>query len=376
MENINAPAFGALNKTQDYRDIPFSAAVTKEIEIPDSYKPPYLKGVFDIPNQKQIGSCGGHAVGKYSKIQDFLEKGTNPDISYRWIYAHAWQRNFKNSGYSGEGSNSRDLMWVLKNIGVGLASDFLNNDDITHAQYVDISGILPAAYDRAKAYCSGGYAYVDWTNSDELKKAIIKTGGVLIAVNVGNEWWTPSYQKQDIDPVRIPKQVISGHFIVLDSWDTTLMGDTTFSGLVFGFPNSWGPEWADGGRNEMVYESYLPFIKDAVCMTDIPNDWVQKLKDTPSFSNFKHTFSTNLSQAVLRGHYSEEVKNLQIALWIDGEFSKDVPLSEYGFYGPKTAMAVYSFQVKHNVAPMAELSELQGNFCGVKTRSKLTQLFG
>ncbi len=366
-------AFGALDRKVDYRDVPAESVLPQGIPLPSAYQPPYLRGTFDMPNQKLIGSCGGHASVKYKKIQEWKETQENPDLSYRWAYAHAWQRN--KPYYTGQGSNSSDLMWVIRNIGVGLASDFPNNNDLSHAEYVDTSAITADAYARAAEYCSGGYAWVDFTNPDALKSAIYSTGGVMVAINLGSEWWTPSYAKADIDPIRTPKSIVSGHFIVLDSWDTTLSGDTAFKGTVFGFPNSWGPEWADGGRNEMVYSDYSPFIKDAVCMTDLPDDWLQKLKDTPPADNFKYKFTTNLSQSVLHGQYSEDVKNLQIALWIDGEFPKDVPLSEYGYYGEKTRKAVLAFQIKHNVASPQELMSLNGTFVGVKTRSCLNRMF-
>lgn len=346
-------SFGQVDNIEDNRDVSFSSlpVMQTEIVLPDEYLPDYLYKL-PIPNQKKIGSCGGQASGTYKVIQEFLENGTMFDASRRWIYAHAWQRNKKLSGYIGEGSTSRDLMWVIANLGVAPASLVPNNSDLTHEEYVDISQFPKEAYTEALKYKSGGFAFVNWYNEIELKTAIIKTGGVMIAVNLGDEWWTPSWSPHDIMPVRPPKVIVSGHFIVLDSWRKTPAG-VEFEGTVYQFPNSWSSAWADLGRNTMVYNQYVPFIKDAVCMTDIPDDILTLVRKLPSKKDFAHFFDT--SGVLKQGSTGSEVEALQTFLLLYGFMQLD-PSIPLGVYGSITRDAVSLFQQTYRKEILEPLS--------------------
>lgn len=73
------------------------------------------------------------------------------------------------------------------------------------------------------------------------------------------------------------------------------------------------------------------------------------------------------------GQNSSEVKRVQEVLKDKGFFPSNEEAT--GYYGNITAKAVYTFQVKHSVAPLVELNELKGRRIGAKTLSKLNLLY-
>ena len=125
-----------------------------------------------------------------------------------------------------------------------------------------------------------------------------------------------------------------------------------------------------GIRND--FDHYVPYEKKLAADYFIPyaiKGLVSLKKAVLPVGDLRHNFATNIEF----GQTSAEVKILQDALRITGDFSAKV-LST-GFYGEITRQAVLSFQVRNNVAPIAELRSVNGRRCGTKTRSKLNQLF-
>ena len=72
------------------------------------------------------------------------------------------------------------------------------------------------------------------------------------------------------------------------------------------------------------------------------------------------------------GETSEDIKNLQKKLMSLSLFPVNIPTT--GYYGNVTAKAVYNYQVRYNVAPIAELNYLKGRTVGPKTLAALNTL--
>ena len=89
----------------------------------------------------------------------------------------------------------------------------------------------------------------------------------------------------------------------------------------------------------------------------------------PYFERPDHIFKTTQL-----GEKSEEVKHLQTFLKELGFFSREVT----GYYGPITQSAVMDFQIRFNVASLAELflPWLRGKKVGPKSLAKLQALYG
>lgn len=81
----------------------------------------------------------------------------------------------------------------------------------------------------------------------------------------------------------------------------------------------------------------------------------------------------NFTKVLTFGMSDPDVKTLQGILQYEGTFPKNV--APTGYYGAVTAKGVLAFQIKHQVAPLAELQPLQGRRVGEKTRAKLNQLY-
>ena len=79
---------------------------------------------------------------------------------------------------------------------------------------------------------------------DMLANAIDESeAGILVRFAVGKEWYT-----KPIEPLRPPKEVISGHAITESNYD----------GNSFRVANTWGTMWADKGTAYHLLRNYAP----------------------------------------------------------------------------------------------------------------------
>jgi hypothetical protein len=206
-----------------------------------------------------------------------------------------------------------------------------------------------AAIQRVKSH-----AYVS-SSIDEFALAIRNQNGLVTGFIGSHEGWGSAF-------VRPPKEGERqwGHAVYC-------VGAKLIEGKKYiKFINSWGKEWGENGYG-YAGEDYFTSGKvfNAITLVDLPNDW-QKEKEQPVF---KHNFYRD----IVFGERSEEVRALQKALKIDGTFPQNIP--ETGYYGEITRRAVFEFQKKYKVASLNEILFVRGRRVGVKTRSKLNQLF-
>jgi hypothetical protein len=120
---------------------------------------------------------------------------------------------------------------------------------------------------------------------------------------------------------------------------------------------SGNSNWGDNGYF-YFNEDYLPFSAWCI-LVDLPNNWKELLDkgDKPN-----HYFRTDL----WLGNRGPEVVKLQDALKYLGTFPKEQEST--GYYGKITQQAVIDFQKRYQIYP-------QIGYCGLKTRTKLNQLF-
>ena len=121
--------FGATESPKDYRDIGL-ADVLAPVTLPNTYS-------LDVSNlpvwyQKKIGSCGGHAVGKYGQKLEEIESKEVVTTSARFSYALAKCVD----GYPDEGTYLRVLMKNAQKYGFATEMTVPNNCDLTHEEYV------------------------------------------------------------------------------------------------------------------------------------------------------------------------------------------------------------------------------------------------
>lgn len=123
---------------------------------------------------------------------------------------------------------------------------------------------------------------------------------------------------------------------------------------------SWGP---DHIRRRILTEDYLR-ARGTGAMYFVPPAPVPVIKKP------KYNFKTPL----LYGQKSEDIKALQDIL----KYEKLFPLTveSTGLYLSITVKGVLAWQIKHKVAPLAELNSLQGKRVGEKTIKALNLIYG
>ena len=190
-------------------------------------------------------------------------------------------------------------------------------------------------------------------------------------MRIGKEWWTDergrtSWAKRDVMPLRTPREIVSGHEVFLHGYDQSKTD-------VF---NSWGPTWADDGKNEYRPKDWNPYLVECIAITELPGEFLDAVEILPTKETFTYHFTINIK----RENGGSDVEALQTALMIDGVFDRELysrllKNDELGFYGEITATAVRAFQRKYKVASEWEILTLRGNTVGPKTRAKLNSLY-
>lgn len=367
---------GANDSPIDYRDIPFDV-VAGAGELPSKYFEDISK--LTVWHQKKNGSCVGHAAAKYAQNLNTLETKIVSAFSPRFVYALAKARD----AFAGEGTYPRLAAKIIKDVGVATEATVPNKSELDHEAYVYQRverNIPPLSFPEARPHRIGGYAFVS-NDVESIKRAIIQGRGVLLTVQLGNEWFTSvkgkrSWAAKDILPLRPPAEVISGHAIWLYGYEDVVENGKTRT--KFYILNSWSEAWGDKGIGWFYYDQYRPHIKEMITFVDIPNDIAAQVDALPNAETFKHTFAKDIDA----GARSEEVTALQTALMIDGVFDKALYSSllaskELGFYkkGGVTQKAVLDYQIKYKIAPMSDLLSLNGKRVGPATRVKLNSQF-
>jgi len=361
-------SFGFFESPEDYRDIPLQAVISDETNLPEEFE----LNIEQLPNwnQKQIGSCIGHASAKGKQVLELKETGKVIPLSPRFIYALCKSQD----GLPYEGTFYRMAGKVLMDYGCATEMTVPNNSDLTHAEYINLKNIPPSAYKEAKQYAIKGYVYVNPFNLDSLKRGIM-AGGVLLGMKLDNNWWTNkegmrSYKAEDILPLRVPKQILGGHAVFAYKWDKFEGRDRIW------IVNSFGDKWGINGNGYFMWDEYSSFkqgdangLIEGWSYIDLPNDWIKEVKDLPPAQFFKYNFVKDIE----KGQTSEDVRNLQIALKILKIFP--ATQKETGYYGSITQKAVLDFQYKYQVASVAEIRHVNGLRVGPKTRKKLNELF-
>jgi hypothetical protein len=122
---------------------------------------------------------------------------------------------------------------------------------------------------------------------------------------------------------------------------------------------SWG---ASNIRRRILTESFIK-ARGTGALYFIP------IVPTPPPTKPKFTFSSVLEF----GQNNFSIKMLQDILKYEGFFP--TATTSTGYYGEITRKCVLQWQIKHDVAPMAELNALQGKRVGQKTIAKLNSIY-
>ena len=359
------PNPGAIPSAPDYRANIVAAALAAISATPTPTLPVAL--ATDLTklgaplNQMQTPSCVSHSIAMLMRLWWYLKTGQIVLFSPRYLH-------IRSGLVAGAGPNDgRDPISVMKiamQYGCATEATCPNDTTLSPADYLNLA-ITPAMDAEAAAYKIPGYAPITPTQFG-IRQAIAKYGAVSLLMQISNAFWTDkngnvTYAQAAIDPVRAPASqadIISGHELTGNEFDASLDG----------FINSWGATWAKGGSSDYLFNEWENYIVEAVAIAEIPPATLALVQGLPAAGEFKHNFTTTISY----GSSGDEVRALQIALAIDGDFGYP---EITGFYGTITQQAVLAFQKKYNVAPLAELQSLNGRSVGPLTQAALNKLF-
>jgi hypothetical protein len=259
---------GALENPNDPRDVQ-TASFQPENELPEKY----ITDISMLPryDQKQNGSCVGHAIALALAYYEYKENGKLDSLSPRFIYGLSKKRD----GLSSEGTYPRIGGLVALEHGCATDKALPNNSYLAHDEYITFelsNSLVSDAYPRKIK----GFAFVTESEYD-LKNAIINNGVVCVSLKVGK--WS-----------KLP--VKSGdngrHYILVYG----------YNGKKFYFANSWGKNWGDKklGDGYFMWDEFKDSIRDIMVITDIPNKVMQEAKDQWKYKFFKPSEFKNLDK--------------------------------------------------------------------------------
>ena len=282
--------------------------------------------MFPVLMQGQRPSCVSHAWVRLLQLYWWKKTGRVIDFSPRFLHAYT-----AGGMADSDGRDPRVIGQVLTNI--GCCTNALLPNDITlddHA-YSRVT-ITQAMLDEAKQYTIPAYSFV---NPDQysIRHAIFHKGAVGLMFQVGNEWYTPSWQPQDINPLRPPHPVTSQHEVAGEHWADALEG----------IENSWSERWNEGGYGEYNLSNYAPL--QVICIDDY----------TVDFNPHTNPVQFKFTKDMWFGQTNPDVKQLQARLGV-------IPTS--GYFGNLTRQAVIRYQVSHHIVPAV-------GYAGILTRTSL-----
>ncbi len=221
----------------------------------------------------------------------------------------------------------RSIFRSLQNSGA-LNFNLLENDTtLSLEKYSDRKSVTLDMRTRALPHVAMPYAFVNDLTFAGLKRAIYQYKGVILLIRVGSEFWTDknghtSWEEADILPLRTPKSIVSGHFVVAHSFDK----DNIY------FANSFSDDWGRKGHGYFK-EDYMPFVIQAGATVDVP--------DTPDPT---YTFTRQLDL----GMSGADVQELQKLLKKLGFFPDAQPTTLY--FGAITQGALKKYQCARGIA--------------------------
>jgi len=233
------------------------------VEIPDQYlcndDGPL---VTDLPilMQGQSPECGGFSLA--TLINFFKKTG----VPLSGSFAYAFEKTV-----DGLPTVQGTLISALGKAGnqAGSCLNPLYPDDGTLAEFVTnplFSTATPEAIADGVKRILGTPFLLDDLSIGGIQQALYQNGGVILEVQVGNEWWTAangggSWDSAKILPIRPPATVIDSHFICVIPYDKK--NDRLW------FPNTWSEEWGQNGWG-YLQSNYAPFIKGGLAFKNIP----------------------------------------------------------------------------------------------------------
>lgn len=249
-------SFGAKPSKKDKRDIR-DPKLALAYPYPEKYSVDMSK--IDVFYQSKIGICTGAALVVAIMEYLYLQKtGKYVKLSVAFLYIVTKlyiEKNFN------EGAALRSALKAAFKYGVCKESVFPTNVEVTHAQFLSQT-ISAKAWTDALNYTIGGYVAIPVEES-LIAAAMYKYGPLYARMDVGPEWYTPSWNEKDISPLKKPRVIISGHAVALTSYDLSIEEKPIW------LRNSWSDRWFKKGNGMFNFRDYKPTEVWAVTLDSV-----------------------------------------------------------------------------------------------------------
>lgn len=315
---MNPFGTGAIH-TEDRRDYKYLGKGAMPETLPASYQTPQIAPLM----QGQRPSCVSHAIVRLMQFYWWKKTGKVIDFSPRFLHAYT------STGMAdADGRDPRIVAGAAKTVGCCTTALLPNDVSLNDHDYTRVQ-ITQEMLDEAAQYKMPAYSFVP-IDSYSLRHAIYHKGGVALLFRIGNEWWTPNWLPQYINPLKPPAVEVGGHEVTGEHWNT-----------LEGIQNSWSDQWDEKGYGEYDLANYRPI--QALVFDDPLVD----------FQDTRFVFNKNLWW----GQNNHDVLELQ----------KRLGVIQTGFFGNLTLRAVIAYQKANNIYP-------QLGFVGPLTRAKLNKV--
>lgn len=327
-----------LKSPKDKRTIKYSTLSTS----------PLLRGGFvynkgDIGNQKKEGICVGASgqqlkakIDKKKYSMDFLYLVIKKLIDKNWLEGSCLLSGLK--AMNKYGFLEEKLFTDKK------GKPYITESDrnLPYDKYIaKLIAIPDDEFYRLLSLCENkiaGYKQVKLTDIQTIAKAIEDSqAGLYCRIEVGKEWFTSkdgktSWKEKDINPLRPPEEVISGHAIIMSAYDFT-------TNNFFTLANTWGTDWCRNGCAEINWDKYK--VTEAWLITTEP-------------------LVTKFTKDLYYGITDDEVIKLQTFLRLKGYYTFGKITNYFGWW---TQRAVIAYQKANNITPTK-------GYWGIKTRTQ------
>lgn len=305
-------------------------------------------------DQGTSSSCGGQAWSYYAQVLEAITTGSFEERSAKYTYAQTYA--------PGGGSRGRENARIFVTQGVSRETVLTSYEggkppsEAFMERSVDITADI-----RADAMLSRSLSYAQLEldgilDIDSVAQAIAANNGIVLGIDgTNNGTWKSEFPK----PPKASDGRVWRHWIY--GGKAKRINGKKHIGLL----NSWGSDNGNKGW-QWISEEYFTTYIQAYREYAVWSGWTHVFNANPVPPAFQHVFNTDIEF----GQTGEEVRQLQAALQVEGQFPATVPVT--GYFGNVTVQAVQKFQRKYNISGPG-----QGGFgrVGPKTRAKLNELF-
>lgn len=330
-------SFGSIPSKKDERTVKAkNLARSSTTTLPEKFIVPLKKyPLNEMIDQQRIGICT--ACARTRAQEEYHSDGVRLDEYWSYVMQKVLVDDPDFDGIHFEGSSALTALKTANRYGTPdktMLEKYPLKVDGTYKEFWDdfkktYKGKIPKeVLDNATLHKIPGYYQIDITPS-AIAKELYAGKVLIIRVDVGDNFYRPSWKAKDLLPLRAPDPVENGHLMSLNGYMyINDNGDIELSG-----PNSWGTRWCPDNKKYGAGYYYFHLKTYKKYLTEV---WAI-MDEAPKFK---------FTQRMKLGSVGPEVVALQKFLESRGYLKMPVGVS-YGYFGKLTEQAVIKLQEDH-----------------------------